>query len=372
MISVKLIMNLRKVLYLTIAWIFAGLIFTIIEYLLVSPAADIANIRELTPAIHIYSYDFLRSVLSTIAAALFAGLTVGALEICYFQDRFRQKSFGFSVLAKSLIYSFTLIVLIIVGIFVDQSISANATIFGQEVFLGVKRFLSGTEVWAIILYWACIVVLTQVFLQVRDNFGYGILTNFMLGKYHTPKEEDRIFMFLDLRSSTTIAERLGHMKYHDFLHEFINDITDSIIYSRGVIYQYIGDEVTVSWTMGSSEEYAYSVQCYFDIVDVIQKKSQIYKNRYGVVPAFKAGLHCGKVTTGEIGVIKREIVFTGDVLNTTSRIQELCNTYKVGLLVSNDIINCLDVQEKYTVIEIGEIEIRGREKTVMLYNIERT
>ncbi len=52
------------------------------------------------------------------------------------------------------------------------------------------------------------------------------------------------------------------------------------------------------------------------------------------MPEFKAGFHIGKVITAEIGVIKKDIIFTGDVLNTTARIQGLSNTYEVDMITS--------------------------------------
>ena len=39
---------------------------------------------------------------------------------------------------------------------------------------------------------------------------------------------------------------------------------------------------------------------------------------------------------GEIGQIKREIAFSGDVLNTTSRIQAKCNDLGVDILASEE------------------------------------
>ena len=111
--SVKLKIKLKRVLNLTIAWIFAGIFFTVIEYLLIYPAAKIENIQYLTPVVHISSYDFGRSVSETILAALIAGLSIGTFEIFYFQDHFRKKSFGYTVFIKSLIYSTAMIFLII-------------------------------------------------------------------------------------------------------------------------------------------------------------------------------------------------------------------------------------------------------------------
>ena len=131
--SVKLQIKLKRLLNLTIAWILAGIFFSVIEFLLISPAAKIPNIKYLTDNVHISTYDFLRSMATNIFAAIFAGLTIGAFEIFYFQDRFRKKSFSYTVFIKSLTYSFTMITFIVAGTFLDQSFSIGKNIFHPEV-----------------------------------------------------------------------------------------------------------------------------------------------------------------------------------------------------------------------------------------------
>jgi adenylate cyclase len=200
-----------------------------------------------------------------------------------------------------------MILLIIIGLFLDQSFGLGKSIFHPDVLKGVIVYLSGTEVLAMVIHWTAVIILTQIFLQVSDSFGYGVMHNFILGRYNKPKEESRIFMFIDLKSSTTIAERLGHIKYHYLLNDFFDDINDSIIFSKGEIYQYIGDEVTVSWAMKNGIENENCLRCFFSIVDEIKNKSARYQERYGLIPEFKAGLHYGEVTIGEVGVIKKEM-----------------------------------------------------------------
>jgi adenylate cyclase len=368
--SLKLRIKLKRVLSLTIAWIAAGFFFNIIEYLLVYPASQIYNIRKLTPELHISSYDFGRSVGVTLIAAVIAGISIGSFEIFYFQNRFRKKSFGYTVFIKSLVYSSAMILLIITGLILDQSFGENKNIFHPDVIHGVVLYLTGPGVWAFVIHWAVVIILTQIFIQVSDSFGYGVMHNFILGRYNKPKEEYRIFMFLDLKSSTAIAEKLGHIKYHNLLNDFFDDINDSIIFSKGEIYQYIGDEVTVSWIMKNGIENENCLRCFFSIIDEIKNKSLLYQERYELIPEFKAGLHCGNVTVGEVGVVKKEIVFTGDVLNTTARIQEMCNTYNVNLLVSEKLINRLLIDNKYSKKAVGEIILRGKQTSNVLYNLE--
>jgi adenylate cyclase len=345
--TVRYQIKIRRVINLTLFWVFAGIFFVIIEYLLIHPASQINDIKNLTPAVHIYSYDFWRSISETILAAIIAGLSIGAFEIFYFQEYFRTKPFGYTVFIKSLIYSFAMIVLIVVGLLFDQSFNAGKSIFHPEVIKGVAIYLTGSGVWAFVIYWTAIIILTQIFILMRDSFGYGVLPNFILGRYNKPKEEKRIFMFLDLKSSTTIAEKLGHIQYHNLLNDFFDG------------------------TMKNGIENENCLRCFFSIGDKIKSNSTRYVEKFGLVPDFKAGLHCGNVTIGEVGVIKKEIVFTGDVLNTTARIEELCNTYGVKLLTSKKLLDLLQIEKRYSMKKIDEVTLRGKKTKNILYNLER-
>jgi FixJ family two-component response regulator len=184
-------------------------------------------------------------------------------------------------------------------------------------------------------------------------------------------EVERIFMFLDITSSTSIAEKLGHVKYFELLNDFFMDIAAPIEEHQGEIYQYIGDEVVVSWPLKAGIRDFNVLNCFFDIVDTIHGLSDNYQDRYNLVPAFKAGMHYGKVSTGTIGTLKKEIIYTGDVLNTTSRIEGQCNQYKVNNLLSKHLIEAFPDGDYFDFQKIGEISLRGKASFVTLYTSQR-
>ena len=184
-------------------------------------------------------------------------------------------------------------------------------------------------------------------------------------------EVERIFMFLDITSSTSIAEKLGHIKYFELLNDFFIDIAAPIEHHNGEIYQYIGDEVVVSWPLKEGIRDFNVLNCFFDILDTIDRLSDTYQERYDLVPTFKAGMHYGKVSTGTIGTLKKEIIYTGDVLNTTSRIEGQCNQYKVNNLLSEDLIQAFPNGGFFEFQKIGEISLRGKASYVTLYTSHR-
>ena len=93
------------------------------------------------------------------------------------------------------------------------------------------------------------------------------------------------------------------------LKDFFAQITNPILDNKGEIYQYVGDEVVIAWKYKDGTRRNRCVACFFDMKKYIDLKSDYFMNRYGLVPRFKAGLHCGRVIAGEVGIIKRDITF---------------------------------------------------------------
>ncbi|WP_243739786.1 adenylate/guanylate cyclase domain-containing protein [Flavobacterium chryseum] len=111
------------------------------------------------------------------------------------------------------------------------------------------------------------------------------------------------------------------------------------------------------------------IRCFFGMKESLMDKSVAYKEKYGLTPQFKAGLHCGKVTTGEIGVLKKEIMFTCDVLNTTARIEGLCNNYDLDILVSDSITDKLDLSLYSKVESVGKNTLTGKDVQFELFTL---
>ena len=177
-------------------------------------------------------------------------------------------------------------------------------------------------------------------------------------------------MFIDLRSSTTIAEKMNSKKFFGLLKEIYADITEPILTSQGEIYQYVGDEVVVTWPVEKGLAENNCFHCFLRIQQALEQRKEFYNGKYDLFPSFKAGLHIGEATVGEIGVIKKDIVYSGDVLNTTARIQAECNNNNVNLLLSSDLVERIQLNDEYQRMTLGEIPLKGKKDKVLLYAIK--
>ena len=344
-----------------VVWVVFTLVYALIEKGILGDSTHYPSTGNL--------YDFSSSLFSTLPLSACTGLAIGVFEVRYLNRLFAQKSFGLKIAFKALVYLAIIIVFLLVAVTTSNVQKFDTTLDDPVVWSSVWNFLSSFAFWSVALFIAAIMVIALFYSDISDNLGHGVLFNYLTGKYHQPVEEERIFMFLDMKSSTTFAEKLGHVRYFEMLKAYYAGLSDPIIDYAGEIYQYVGDEIVVSWTIDEGLRNNNCIRCFLAMREALAQKSSTFQRTYGLVPTFKAGLHCGRVTTGEIGVIKKDIIFTGDVLNTTARIQGLCNDHGVDILLSEQLAKKLAPDPAWPVRALGQSALRGRDERVMLFTL---
>jgi class 3 adenylate cyclase len=173
--------------------------------------------------------------------------------------------------------------------------------------------------------------------RVSDRAGASI-DSFVAGRYYHPRREERILLFIDMRASTAIAERLGEERFLDFLNRFITDLSLAIAEAGGEIHKYVGDEIIATWTLAAGLNDAACVRACFAAVDRLAERGPAYERDFGCRADSRAGLHCGSVVVGELGYLKKEIALIGDSMNTAARIQEACRDTGCRVLASAALI----------------------------------
>jgi len=361
MLSQKLKRNILRILPFVTIWVVFGILAAFIERGVLGSLNYIPSTGS--------SYDFRINFFIHLVFATTYGLIIGFLEVFIPIDFFAKRGFGKKILYKLLAYISLLLFFTLLATLISLLLEFETINFDERVWDGVISYITSFAFFSKQFYAAVVLAVSLFYSEISENIGQGILRNFFTGKYHNPKEEERIFMFLDIKSSTTIAENIGHINYFKMLKEYYSDLSDSIIQHRGEIYQYVGDEVIISWKLEKGIDTNNCIQCFFSMKQAILNQAEKYNSNFGLVPSFKAGIHYGKVTTGEIGALKKEIIFTGDVLNSTARIQQLCNTHHVDLLVSGKLIQKLNLGSEYNKKSFGSNELRGKKENMELFTI---
>ncbi len=316
-----------------------------------------------------FSFKPLVIVISALMGASI-GFFTSLLDRWLYKTGLRRKQFLIVLLVRTFAYllviSFTLLFFYGAYLLLDEELNIR-------FFPGLAELTAWLGSWDFlyaIFYILLILLVLQFITLVSRLLGPNVLLDYMLGRFHIPKEEERIFMFMDLKASTTIAEHLGHLKWHYFLNDFFYDIAEAVRKTRGEIYQYVGDEVVISWPKEVGIKNLNCIHAFFGIWNIMYERKDYYLKTYGYEPVFKAGYHVGMVVVGEIGDFKRDIVFHGDTVNTASRIQMECNHYNRRLLLSDTLLSQLNLQEEYSSEYITKIKLRGKEQILGLYSLD--
>jgi adenylate cyclase len=220
------------------------------------------------------------------------------------------------------------------------------------------------------IIYALAVFVTSLMRQLLQGMSGRRLQQLLAGRYQQPEAEDRIFLFVDLKDSTRLAEQLGNERYSRLIRDFFRDLNPAIVATRGEVYQYVGDEVVVTWLSAQGLRYANCLHCFFEMQRCIAERRAYYERTYGVVPTFKAGAHGGPVTTVLVGTAHRELVYHGDVLNTTARIQAQCNALGSRFLISGALREQLGPQPEFQFTPLGGHNLRGKAGATELLDVQ--
>lgn len=245
-------------------------------------------------------------VLINLIGPIIGGLVGGSVLVL--NEKLNKKSYWFYLLVNFLFFFAFIFILnmAVTYFFYYKDDISNAD---RPVYEAIQLLLFNPYAIRNIATWLIIAWLTFQGLKIYEKYGPGTLVSMLMGRYHRPHEVPRVFMFLDLSNSTPIAEQLGHVRFFELLRDFFFDITDPILNSRGEIYQYVGDEIVVSWPLKKAvSENPHCIACFFRIEEAVDQRKQYYRQKYGLLPQFKAAVHKGTAVVGEVGVIKKEIV----------------------------------------------------------------
>lgn len=340
-------------------WVVASLLYSLIIFLNTKNFFQLRNI------------DFPLSISSLILVSVTIGVLLGVflfvIDFLFTKLKFNKLPSALVIILKILTYIIG-VFLIVYAMKFFLTERAHYLVRENEIFDINSNFIWRSIFWSFLIYVGFMAGVISFINQMNSMFGPGILIPLMMGKYRTPKEQDRLFMFLDLKSSTTHAEELGHIVYSSFIRDCFIDLNKVAVRNNAEIYQYVGDEAVITWQANDGLSIKSSFSLFYQFQEIIEKRQSYYLKRYNRKPVFKAGLHQGIVTAVEVGEIKKEIAYHGDTINTAARIQAKCNEFGELLLISEKIKESIE-KENYTFNLMGDICLKGKSELVKIYNV---
>ncbi len=284
-----------------------------------------------------------------------------------FRRRHRRTKFWFYLVYRTfrVVCWFMILFFFIMVIVNWLKINTYETIFPHSLydFFATKKVFEFLGI-------ALIISLFSNFLdELHRKLGRDAIYNLVLGKYHQVKKEERLFLFIDLNNSTDLAEEMGEMEFSHFFQDFFYDISEPIARYFGRVYQYVGDEVVVTWPVKKGIRFAVCTRCFFAIQKQIRRYEDQYMKRYGKVPGFKAALHGGNIVVSEVGKYKSEIAYHGDVLNTTARMLSKCHDFSAEFIVSDYILEKVEMPKYLQAESLGAFQLKGKQQELQLHSV---
>ncbi len=349
--------KMQQVLFIILFWIMGLNLYVLIKYYGNDPNTGPGMLSGLVSIPYLFT-------MATLGGGLM-GTLIGALEIFVYPKFVKKRSFGFSILLRSLIF---IVAILIVTLFIIYFYYAQVSIDNSQVLSAALNYFWSAAFLSIVIYLLFLSVLMDFILQVNQRMGPGSIVNLLNGRYFKPREENRVFMFLDLTSSTTIAEQLGHIKFSQLLQDCFHDLSGLLLKHHASVYQFVGDEAVLTWRVNAKNGTNSCLNFFFEYGALLTSKESYYQKKYGLMPVFYAAVNAGVVTVAEVGDIKSEIAFHGDVLNVASRVQKLCKEYDEQILVTGDLKKCL-TPGYVKLKKLDEIIVSGKELPVEIYSI---
>lgn len=335
--------NRRFLIFATLTGGLLGLIYSVLEYSL----SD-------------------RSLAGLIVLGLLAGFLIG-FSVSLFEILsgllFKGRTFIASVAIRTVFY-----LVIILGWLIIINTINNMIVWDESVAGGFLLYVTNDSFIYNLSFALTGILILTTFFQISKLHRKGELSNYILGRYHQPREVEQLFLFVDLKSSTKIAEEIGNLSYGKFLQEYYADITGAIHATDATVYQYVGDEIILTWPMQKGIQRNRCLEFVVEMQRTFDHYASRNRSTFGFVPEFRAGLHGGSVLITWIGEVKKEIVYVGDVLNTTARIAEECKKAQHDFLLSGQVFDLLDGDAKARCQFYRQLQLRGKEEEVRIYS----
>ena len=342
--------RLRTLVVISLIWVVFGIVFFIN---LIQPGNDL-GVR-----VSLFEFSITFGII---------GFVITAVLLFYLKPAFSHMSTWIAIIIKLMITLclFFLIAFILLMVYFFLNYTKDLSTYFESFF---DKLVYTTTFVSFLIDMGLMTLVSIILLEITDKYGPGMFWLMLSGEYNKPRIENRIFIFLDINESTSIAEDLGHEKYFRMLRNFFNDITLPILANDGEIYQYVGDEIVISW-LNTPANKIKSLKFIRNTHYLVERLAPRYQRRYGKQPKFKAGVHSGEVTAGFIGVIKKDLIYCGDTMNTTARIRSMCNDLDEPYILSEDFMLEFHQPHGYEINKIGTMELKGRSEPIQLYSLK--
>jgi adenylate cyclase len=182
------------------------------------------------------------------------------------------------------------------------------------------------------------------------------------------QEKDITIQFSDVRSFTSLSEKLSPTQVTNLLHDYLTPMTRIITEHEGTLDKFIGDAVMAFWNapLDIENHQEKALRAALAQQDKLIELNEEFLTKYGFTIAVGIGIHSGPVRVGNMGSADLfDYTLIGDNVNLASRLEGLTKYYGQKLVVSQNIVDACGDGFVFRILD--RVRVKGKEEPVTIY-----
>jgi len=181
------------------------------------------------------------------------------------------------------------------------------------------------------------------------------------------EKRDMTILFSDIRSFTTLSEKLSAEELVSLLNAYLDNMSHVIFDHAGIIDKFIGDAIMAFWNAPITDEHH---AMHGVLTAIAMSKALREFNAQHIGPHLRVGIgvHTGEVIVGNMGSTKRfDYTLIGDNVNLSARLEGLTKKYGVEILLSQETVEDVKQIPHHIIRKIDTVIVKGKTLPISIF-----